>query len=61
MLLNEFLKAHRKLEEQGAMIAEQEKRILALTANLKEQATEIKKVNARLAASQSDARLVTNE
>ena len=25
MLLNEFLKAHRKIEEQGAMIAQQQK------------------------------------
>jgi len=34
MLLNEFLKAHRKLEEQGAMIAGQQKQIDALTAGL---------------------------
>jgi len=34
MLLNEFLKAHRKLEEQGAMIARQQKQIDALTAGL---------------------------
>jgi hypothetical protein len=32
MLLNEFLKAHRKVEEQGAMIARQQKQIEALTA-----------------------------
>ncbi len=61
MLLNEFLKAHRKLEEQGATIAEQEKQIQALTASFKEQSTEIKKVNARLAGIHPDARLVTNE
>jgi hypothetical protein len=34
MLLNEFLKEHRKVEEQGAMIAKQQKQIEALTAGL---------------------------
>jgi hypothetical protein len=34
MLLNEFLKEHRKLEEQGAIIAKQQKQIDALTAGL---------------------------
>jgi hypothetical protein len=34
MLLNEFLKAHRKVEEQGAMIAKPQKQIEALTAGL---------------------------
>jgi Chaperone of endosialidase len=32
MLLNEFLKEHRKVEEQGAIIAKQQKQIEALTA-----------------------------
>ena len=34
MLLNEFLKAHRKMEEQDATIAKQQKQIEALTAGL---------------------------
>jgi hypothetical protein len=34
VLLNEFLKAHQKLEEQGATIAKQQKQIEALTAGL---------------------------
>ena len=34
MLLNEFLKAHRKIEEQGTMIAQQQKQIEALTTGL---------------------------
>ena len=34
MLLNEFLKEHRKNEEQEAMIARQQKQIEALTAGL---------------------------
>jgi hypothetical protein len=65
MLLNEFLKEHKKVEEQQATIAElkstvaeqrkdfeaisaqQHKEIQALTASLKEQASQIQKVNAR--------------
>ena len=43
MLLNEFLKEHRKNEEQ-------ERRIDALTAQLKEQAAQIQKVSAQLTA-----------
>jgi hypothetical protein len=34
MLLNEFLKEHRKVKEQGAIIAEQQKQIDALTTGL---------------------------
>jgi hypothetical protein len=34
MLLNEFLKAHQKMEEQGATIAKQQKQIEALTVGL---------------------------
>ena len=41
MLLNEFLKAHRRM-------AEQDKRIEELTAQLKEQAAQIEKVSAQL-------------
>jgi hypothetical protein len=41
MLLNEFLKEHRKVEEQGTTIAKQQKQIDALT-------TSLQKVNARL-------------
>ena len=34
MLLNEFLKEHRKVEEQGATIAQMKKQIDALTATV---------------------------
>jgi uncharacterized coiled-coil protein SlyX len=76
MLLNEFLKEHRKGQEQDATIAQlksavaqqrstnadQQKAIQALTASLKEQATQIEKVNAQLAASdQSLPRIVVND
>jgi len=48
MLLNEFLKAHRTVQEQGATIAQQQKEIAALAAQLKEQTALIRKVSDRL-------------
>ena len=55
MLLNEFLKQHRrveeqrrKLEEQEATIAQLKKGIAVLTASLKEQGAQIQKVSDRL-------------
>jgi hypothetical protein len=44
MLLNEFLKEHRKNEEQQATIERQQKQIDALTIQLTEQASQIQKV-----------------
>src|SRR5262249_23595343 len=41
MLLNEFLKAHRTIEEQGALIAHQQKQIEALTAGLQKVSTQL--------------------
>jgi len=65
MLLNEFLKAHRKIEQQDAMIAqqqsanvEQQKEIKALAAALKEQAAEIQKVSAEISVIRPASRLV---
>jgi uncharacterized coiled-coil protein SlyX len=52
-LLNEFLKEHRKVEEQ-------EKRIDALTAQLKEQAAQIQKVSAQLETSKPAPQVVHN-
>jgi Chaperone of endosialidase len=46
MLLNEFLKEHRKVQELGATIARQQKEIEALAASLKEQTLQISKVRA---------------
>ena len=52
MLLNEFLKEHRKVQEQGATIAELKKDFRAtvaqLTARLEEQAAQIQRVRAHL-------------
>jgi hypothetical protein len=53
MLLNEFLKAHRKLEEQGAEIAE-------LKAALAKQAAQIEQVSAQVRG-EASPRLVSAE
>jgi uncharacterized coiled-coil protein SlyX len=67
MLLNEFLKEHRKVEEQGmtisrleSLVAKQENAIKALTASVREQAGQIQKVSAQLAAKSPAPRLVWN-
>ena len=41
MLLNEFLKEHRTVQEQGATIAKQQKQIEALTAGLQKVSTQL--------------------
>jgi hypothetical protein len=48
MLLNEFLKEHRKVQEQDATIAQLNQGMQVLTAQLKAQAEQIQKVSARL-------------
>ena len=48
MLLNEFLKEHKKVEKQEASIAELKSTVGVLTAQLKEQAAQIQKVSAQL-------------
>ena len=53
MLLNEFLKEHRKNEEQEATIARQQKQIEALTVGLQ-------KVSAQLEASKPAPQVVNN-
>jgi len=53
MLLNEFLKAHQKMEEQGATIAKQQKQIEALTAGLQ-------KMSAQFQLSKSSEQTVNN-
>jgi trimeric autotransporter adhesin len=60
MLLNEFLKEHHKNEEQGATIAQQQKEIDALKAELKEQASQIQKVSAQLELSRPAPQTVKN-
>jgi hypothetical protein len=60
MLLNEFLKEHKIVQEQGATIAELKKEITALTATVKEQAAQIQKVSAQLQASKPAPQMVLN-
>jgi uncharacterized coiled-coil protein SlyX len=65
MLLNEFLKEHKKVEAQQATIAElkssvaqQQKGMEVLTAQLKEQAAQIQKVSAQLEVRKPAAKVV---
>jgi trimeric autotransporter adhesin len=64
MLLNEFLKEHRKVEQLKndfqATVAQEQKEIQALTAQLKEQASQIQKVSAQLEVSKSAPKTVLN-
>jgi len=60
MLLNEFLKVHRKVEKLEATAVEQQKEIKTLTASLKEQALQIQKVSAQLAVSKPAPQMVLN-
>jgi hypothetical protein len=53
MLLNEFLKEHRKNQEQQANIQRQQTQIEALAAIVKEQAAQIQKVSAQVERSNS--------
>jgi uncharacterized coiled-coil protein SlyX len=53
ILLNEFLKEHRKVEEQGATIAQMKKQIDALTAT-------VQKVSEQIEMNEPARRLVTN-
>src|SRR5438067_837372 len=60
MLLNEFLKEHRKNEEQEKTIVELKSGMTALAATVKEQATLIQKVSAQLEVSKSAPQVVAN-
>jgi len=60
MLLNEFLKEHRKNEEQGKTIEELKSGMTALTATVKEQASQIQKVSAQLEASTPAPQVANN-
>ncbi len=64
MLLNEFLKEHRKIEnlknDFQATVTQQQKEIVAVTATVKEQAAQIQKVSAQLEASKPAPQVVSN-
>ena len=68
MLLNEFLKEHHKVEQQGRKAEEQDRTIAqlkkgmeVLTAQLQEQKSEIQKVSAQLELSKSAPQMVGND
>jgi trimeric autotransporter adhesin len=61
MLLNEFLKEHKKVQELTATVAQQQKGVEVLTAQLKEQAAQIQKVSAQLEVSKPAAKVVVNK
>jgi hypothetical protein len=64
MLLNEFLKAHRKAQQQEATLTRLKKdfgaTIAQLTARLEEQAAQIQKVSAQLDVSKTAPQIVLN-
>jgi len=60
MLLNEFLKEHRKNEEQEATIAQLKSGIETLAATVKEQASQIQKMSAQLEVNKSAPRVAEN-
>jgi hypothetical protein len=60
MLLNEFLKEHQTVQEQGAAIAEFKKEIANLTATVKEQAAQIQKVSAQVELGKPAPQAVNN-
>jgi hypothetical protein len=61
MLLNEFLKEHRKVEQLQATVAQQQKGMEVLTTQLKEQAAQIQKVSAQIEMSKPTAKVVANK
>jgi len=60
MLLNEFLKEHRRNEEQEATIAQLKKQIRALTVDLKEQKALIQKVSDKVEGSRPALQMALN-
>jgi len=61
MLLNEFLKEHKKVEQLQNTVAQQQKGMEVLTAQLKEQAAQIQKVSAQLEIQKTAPQVVANK
>jgi len=61
MLLNEFLKEHKKVQNLEVTVAQQQKGMEVLAAQLKEQAAQIEKVSAQLEMSKPAAKVVVNK
>jgi hypothetical protein len=60
MLLNEFLKEHKTVQDQGATIAQLKKEIAALAATVKEQTAQIQKVSAQLEVNRPAPQIALN-
>jgi hypothetical protein len=61
MLLSEFLKEHKKVQDLKTTVAQQQKGIEILAAQLKEQAAQIQKVSAQLELNKSTPSVVKNK
>jgi Chaperone of endosialidase len=61
MLLNEFLKEHRKVQELETAAARQQHEIKALIASVKEQASQIEKVSAQIEIKKPAPQVVDNQ
>jgi len=60
MLLNEFLKEHRKVEKLEATVAQQQNGMEVFAATLKEQAAQIQKVSAQIEVRKAPPATVLN-
>ena len=61
MLLNEFLKAHRKIEEQEATIRQLKKEMETVLTHLKQQDSKIQKVSDRIDINKAGPKVVRND
>ena len=60
MLLNEFLKEHRKVQELEATVAEQKKEMQVLTRRVEEQAAEIQKIGTKVDLNEAGSRTIAS-
>jgi len=60
MMLNEFLKEHKKVQELEATVAQQQKGMEALIAQVREQAAQIQKVSAQMKMNKPAPQVVAN-
>ena len=60
MLLNEFLKAHQRMQDLAVRDAQQQKQIEGLTKQLQEQAAQIQRMNAQHELAEPGPEVATN-
>jgi hypothetical protein len=61
MLVNEFLKEHKKVQDLETTVAQQQKGMEVLMTQLKQQAAQIEKVSAQLEMTKPAAKVVVNK